>query len=259
MHQLFLVSRAGADANYGSWLLCRLVLCRCGGGSVQPAAQGKHGQVRPDDSHAAKAATQITIMCRPDAPALAALASSQLIAASGAASVDVREFYHSSVRKLGVQPDKDKLQAEREKVLGTGMVINLMWKDVPSPTMVVSPVAHIPIQGDGNIAKYLCRAWGSGLYPADDFVASTKIDSVLDASARLAGKAKEQKAVLKDINTGLGKALYVCGDVLTVADIVLWAAIKRYEPASPPKNIKEWMKRLDEDPAFVGAVGFSSA
>jgi len=103
-------------------------------------------------------------------------------------------------------PDADALLAHAAVPrVSTGLRINVIWKDVTSPTMIVSSGMHIPVQGDANIAKYLCRTGAPSLYP-EDFAAATEIDGFVDAAVEIAsGNAKTQKKTMKDPNTALGK------------------------------------------------------
>lgn len=70
----------------------------------------------------------------------------------------------------------------------------------------ISACAHAPLQGDITIARHLCRAFKSPLYPDDDAMQAAQVDEWVDQAASFATAAtKDVKTVLKNLNTALGK------------------------------------------------------
>ena len=115
--------------------------------------------------------------------------------------------------------------------------------------MVASAATHIPIEGDANIAKYICRACcGDQFYP-DDIMASITIDSTLEAADKLDGRKRNDNLVLKPLNAEMGKSPFVCGATESVADFVLYAAIMSKKVAAPG-NLKKWVKKMADEGAY---------
>ena len=115
--------------------------------------------------------------------------------------------------------------------------------------MVASAATHIPIEGDANIAKYICRSCcGAQFYP-DDLMTSITVDSTLEAANKLDGRKRNDNLVLKPLNAGMGKSEFVCGATETVADFVLYAAITGKKVAAP-SNLKKWAKKMASEPVY---------
>ena len=80
--------------------------------AAAPAAMGKHGQVRPGSTDAAAPSARLsaTVSASPNNPPLATLAALYMCAEARNLSVQVRQFWHSS---LPSRPDEPALSAER--------------------------------------------------------------------------------------------------------------------------------------------------
>ena len=129
------------------------------------------------------------------------------------------------------------------------------------PVAVHTPAAHIPITGEVNIAKFLCRLSSPSLYP-EDFVAATVIDQHIDTATKLYGANKKvMKVALKDTNVTLGKSDFLGGDSPNLADIVLYCSAADNSPAE--KNVKKWMARMESHPLGggprpIGGAGYEA-
>ncbi|XP_044159833.1 aminoacyl tRNA synthase complex-interacting multifunctional protein 2-like [Bufo gargarizans] len=125
----------------------------------------------------------------------------------------------------------------------------LIWKDVPKPQMKFSIQNMCPIEGEGNIARFLFSLLG------DTFsaVTATLIDSWVDMAIfqMREGSSKEKAAVLRAMNSALGKTPWLVGNELTIADIVSWCAIQQSgNITAVPANVLKWMKSCENLPSF---------
>lgn len=101
-----------------------------------------------------------------------------------------------------------------------------------------------PIEGEGNIARFLFSLFGQK-YNA---VTSTLIDSWVDTAIfqLKEGSNKEKAAVLRSMNVSLGKTPWLVGSELTVADIVAWCALQQTGSSNAvPVNVHKWMKSCE--------------
>ncbi|NXK80500.1 AIMP2 protein, partial [Amazona guildingii] len=157
---------------------------------------------------------------------------------------------HSSVKSvpenlLKCFGEQTKKQPRHEYQLG----FTLIWKDVPKPQMKFSVQTMCPIEGEGNIARFLFSLLGHN-YNA---VTSTLIDSWVDTAffQLREGNSKEKGAVLRSMNAALGKAAWLVGNELTIADIVAWSVLQQTGSASgAPANVQKWMKSCENLPPF---------
>ncbi|KFQ20123.1 Aminoacyl tRNA synthase complex-interacting multifunctional protein 2, partial [Merops nubicus] len=109
---------------------------------------------------------------------------------------------HSSVKSvpenlLKCFGEQSKKQPRHEYQLG----FTLIWKDVPKPQMKFSVQTMCPIEGEGNIARFLFSLLGQ----KHSAVTSTLIDSWVDAAVLQlrGGSSKERGAVLRAMNAAL--------------------------------------------------------
>lgn len=133
------------------------------------------------------------------------------------------------------------------------VALTLVWKQVDGDCEVmVSPLLQAAIVGEVNFIRYLGRLLNPS-YEALDAGSATEVDHWLSQVHHgiLHGKNKEQQAVLKALNTQLGKTPYVQGSQPGLADIALWSALLRMRLSSgAPSNVKKWLKALSADPLF---------
>ncbi|XP_063790548.1 aminoacyl tRNA synthase complex-interacting multifunctional protein 2 isoform X2 [Pseudophryne corroboree] len=125
----------------------------------------------------------------------------------------------------------------------------LIWKDVPKPQMKFSIQNMCPIEGEGNIARFLFSLLGN-VYNA---VTATLIDSWVDTAIFQfrEGSNKERAAVLRAMNSALGKSPWLVGSELTIADIVTWCAIQQSgNTTAIPANVQKWMKSCENLTSF---------
>lgn len=116
------------------------------------------------------------------------------------------QYWHGCNGMVGTVPAPEFVQAERSRPrVSCDLRVNLIWKNVPRTKMVVSPSHHVPIEGDANVAKYMCRVLCPALYSAD-VVEATEIDHLLDLADSIVGaSSRNQKPALKQANQKLGK------------------------------------------------------
>nr|XP_033819540.1 aminoacyl tRNA synthase complex-interacting multifunctional protein 2 isoform X2 [Geotrypetes seraphini] len=157
---------------------------------------------------------------------------------------------HSSVKNvpeplLKFFGDQTNKHSRQEYQLG----FTLIWKDVSKPQMKFSIQNMCPIEGEGNIARFLFSLLDHTL----SAVTLTLIDSWVDTAIfqLKEGSSKEKAAVLRSMNAALGKSLWLVGNELTVADIVAWCAIQQTGNANTaPANVQKWMKSCENLPPF---------
>ncbi|XP_075035761.1 aminoacyl tRNA synthase complex-interacting multifunctional protein 2 [Mixophyes fleayi] len=125
----------------------------------------------------------------------------------------------------------------------------LIWKDVPKPQMKFSIQNMCPIEGEGNIARFLFSLLGN----AFNAVTATLIDSWVDTAIfqLREGSNKERAAVLRAMNSALGKSPWLVGTEVTIADIVSWCAIQQSGSSTAiPPNVQKWMKSCENLTSF---------
>lgn len=162
---------------------------------------------------------------------------------------------HSSVRSVpenllqcfGEQTTK---QSRHEYQLG----FTLIWKNVPKTQMKFSIQTMCPIEGEGNIARFLFSLFGQ----KHDAVNLTLIDSWVDIAIfqLKEGSSKEKAAVFRAMNSALGKSPWLVGNELTVADVVLWSVLQQMGSASGtvPASVQKWIKSCENLAPFNTAL-----
>ncbi|XP_060642655.2 aminoacyl tRNA synthase complex-interacting multifunctional protein 2 isoform X1 [Anolis sagrei] len=161
---------------------------------------------------------------------------------------------HSSVKSvpenlLKCFGDQAKKQSRHEYQLG----FTLIWKDVSKPQMKFRIQTMCPIEGEGNIARFLFSLLGQ----KHNAVTATLIDSWVDTAIfqLQEGSSKEKAAVLRSMNAALGKASWLVGNELTLADIVAWCAIQTTGSTNAvPPNVQNWLKSCENLAAFNSAL-----
>lgn len=121
----------------------------------------------------------------------------------------------------------------------------LIWKNVPKLQMKFSVKNMCPIEGEANVARFLFKLFS--LYPSDAALA-TQVDNWVDtAFFQLAeGGAKERAAVLRALNSTLGRSLWVAGSDFSLADIVCFCCMQKNGLASSaPANVQRWLKSCE--------------
>ncbi|XP_022067558.1 aminoacyl tRNA synthase complex-interacting multifunctional protein 2 [Acanthochromis polyacanthus] len=121
----------------------------------------------------------------------------------------------------------------------------LIWKDVPKVQMKFSVQNMCPIEGEANVARFLFKLLAP--YPSDP-AAATLVDSWLDtAFFQLAeGSAKERAAVLRALNSALGRNPWLSGPEFSLADVACYCCVLQTgSAASTPANVQRWIKSCD--------------
>lgn len=121
----------------------------------------------------------------------------------------------------------------------------LIWKDVPKLQMKFSVQNMCPIEGEANVARFLFKLLAP--YPSDP-AAATLVDSWLDtAFFQLAeGSAKERAAVLRALNSALGRNPWLSGPEFSLADVACYCCVLQTgSAASAPANVQRWIKSCD--------------
>ncbi|XP_036408907.1 aminoacyl tRNA synthase complex-interacting multifunctional protein 2 isoform X1 [Megalops cyprinoides] len=121
----------------------------------------------------------------------------------------------------------------------------LIWKDVPKTQMKFSVQSMCPIEGEGNIARFLYRLLAAE--PRDP-AAATLADSWVDTAffQMAEGGSKERAAVLRALNGTLGRSPWLAGAELSLADIVCACCVLQSGSASSaPPNVQKWLKSCE--------------
>ncbi|XP_045684454.1 aminoacyl tRNA synthase complex-interacting multifunctional protein 2 isoform X1 [Phyllostomus hastatus] len=159
----------------------------------------------------------------------------------------VKNVPENLLRCFGEQTSK---QPRHEYQLG----FTLIWKNVPKTQMKFSVQRMCPIEGEGNIARFLFSLFGQ----KHDAVHSTLIDSWVDAAAfqLKEGSSKEKVAVLSSMNSALGNSPWLVGGELTVADVALWSALRQTGGCSVPvpAHVQRWLRACENLAPFSTAL-----
>ncbi|XP_012727867.2 aminoacyl tRNA synthase complex-interacting multifunctional protein 2 isoform X1 [Fundulus heteroclitus] len=121
----------------------------------------------------------------------------------------------------------------------------LIWKDVPKPQMKFSVRNMCPIEGEANVARFLFKLLAP--YPSYPALA-TLVDSWVDtAFYQLAdGSAKERAAVLRAVNSALGRGPWLSGPEFSLADVACYCCLLQNGPAaSTAANVQRWIKSCE--------------
>ncbi|XP_004617284.1 aminoacyl tRNA synthase complex-interacting multifunctional protein 2 [Sorex araneus] len=145
-------------------------------------------------------------------------------------------------------------QAQRGPRQEYQLAFTLIWKDVPKTQMKFSVQTMCPIEGEGNIARFLFSLFGQ----QHNAVTLTLIDSWVDMAIfqLQQGSSKEQAAVIRAMNSALGKSPWLVGSELTVADIVLWSVLQQTggRGTALPANVQKWAQACENLPPFSSAL-----
>lgn len=160
----------------------------------------------------------------------------------------VKNVPENLLKCFGEQTQK---QPRHEYQLG----FTLIWKNVSKTQMKFSVQRMCPIEGEGNIARFLFSLFGQ----KHNAVTSTLIDSWIDIALfqLKEGSSKEKAAVFRCMNSALGKSPWLVGNELTVADVVLWSTLQQTGGCSmpAPANVQKWMKACENLAPFSTALG----
>lgn len=183
----------------------------------------------------------IVISANPEHPPLSIWVFYQLLAKKIA--THLATYVHSSlitvpeiVRQLkGVSPQKC-----------SDVSLTVIWKDMgKDAVMVVDPLVQGAVEGEVNIVRYIARLLNFE-YEKDP-VTATQMDIWLEMAhtSLMHGNNKECQAVLRAMNSHLGKKSFLVGSALSLVDIVLWSLItqKRLH-GNLPANVSKWWKNL---------------
>lgn len=100
----------------------------------------------------------------------------------------------------------------------------------------------IPIEGEGNVCRFLYRLLGA---EPRDAASATLMDGWVDTALfQLAeGGSKERSAVLRALNAALGRSPWLLGQEFSLADIVSACCLLRAgQTSSAPANVQRWLK-----------------
>ncbi|KAK1343588.1 hypothetical protein QTO34_016368 [Cnephaeus nilssonii] len=195
----------------------------------------------------------IVINANPASPPLSLLVLHQLLCDQYKVLSTVHT--HSAVKNvpenlLRCFGEQTKNQPRHEYQLG----FTLIWKNVPKTQMKFSVQRMCPIEGEGNIARFLFSLFGQ----KHNAVNLTLIDSWVDVAIfqLKEGSSKEKAAVFGSMNSALGKSPWLVGNELTVADVVLWSVLQQAGGCGVPvpANVQKWMRACENLAPFSTAL-----
>lgn len=185
-------------------------------------------------------------------PPLATLVLANKLAMSRV--VDIRSFWHSSLDTPVLETD---LAKQRVRPRGNcDFRLEVIYKKGAEASMVVQAGSGVSVEGDDNIARFICRQFDPAFYCTENPLKSTQIDYWIDIAAGLLGNAKSVKLAIKEINVALGKAdkPFLMDDGLSLADIVLWSTFVTNSIPFSERNLKAWDAKIRELPFVVAAL-----
>lgn len=125
---------------------------------------------------------------------------------------------------------------------------------MPKTQMKFSVQRMCPIEGEGNIARFLFSLFGQ----KQNAVHSTLVDSWVDAAAfqMKEGSSKEKVAVLCSMDSALGNSPWLVGSELTVADVALWSVLRQTGGCGVPvpANVQRWLRACENLAPFSRAL-----
>ncbi|KAI5257297.1 aminoacyl tRNA synthase complex-interacting multifunctional protein 2 isoform X1 [Manis pentadactyla] len=146
--------------------------------------------------------------------------------------------------------EQTKTRPRHEYQLG----FTLIWKNVPKTQMKFSIQTMCPIEGEGNIARFLFSLFGQ----KHNAVNLTLIDSWVDTAVfqLREGGSKEKAAVFHSMNSALRKSPWLVGNELTAADVVLWSVLQQTGGCSEmvPASVQKWLRACKNLAPFSTAL-----
>ncbi|XP_068824008.1 aminoacyl tRNA synthase complex-interacting multifunctional protein 2 isoform X3 [Capricornis sumatraensis] len=220
-----------------------------------PNVHGRTGSPAPSADHVQDhgALKDIVINANPASPPLSLLVLHRLLC--GHYKVLSSVHTHSAVRSVPANllqcfGEQTRQQPRHEYQLG----FTLIWKDVPKTQMKFSVQTMCPIEGEGNIARFLFSLFGQ----KQDAVNLTLVDNWVDVAIfqLKEGSSEEKAAVFRSMNSALGKTPWLVGDELTVADVVLWSVLRQTGGCggTAPANVQKWMRACENLAPFHTAL-----
>lgn len=198
----------------------------------------------------------IVVTCPPSSPPHALLILLQLVRAQ--VPMTTRVHLHSSLLHTHKNGTKELLQffdSLKPDHCKPFLTLTLIWKsetECPQPTMIVSPHNQTPVQGVTNILRYLCRQLSLDLYEGHAIDRAGVIDSWLDCFASFqCWSSKDKGRIAKQLNAQLGFTPFLVGDNLSLADVIGFAVVASDSTLQSTENIKLWLKRCQQMPAFA--------
>ncbi|XP_065065948.1 aminoacyl tRNA synthase complex-interacting multifunctional protein 2-like [Rhopilema esculentum] len=191
----------------------------------------------------------VVITANPTKPPISALLLLDFFKQNG---IKVTSAFHKHSSLKEDLPDKlMKCFTNHQLLVQPHQMLNFtfIWKeDLFGPSLIVSPRVQTPIKGDANIARYLCRKFAPHLYEGLQENDLSIADSIMEISSSkiLNGSLDDTKKALKSLDKLVGSEnIWLIGNRMTIADIVLWSALLASGRTSAlPQSLQKWAGNL---------------
>jgi hypothetical protein len=160
-------------------------------------------------------------------------------------SISTKIHIHSSLRRAPARV-LDFFGEDESSCSNFNVCINLIWKDVDHPRMIISPQKHV--QGEVDMARYFCRIIKELSYEEKLSGSETAfVDAQLDLVQQFL-KAEPLSEKRQHLLLGLGKALekhpWLSGKHFSIVDILVWSHMTKCSNS----KLKQWHKKVSDLP-----------
>lgn len=205
------------------------------GGSHVPAGVGKQAVHNKPFTPTGQDVVVQTCLAN---PSLVSLAAAVLLEGQGA-NLAVRHFWHSS--NPTPVPSTFVQQHRGEGSANVDTRVSFVWGNTAQPRAFLHGT-HV--EGDHNIAKFLCRLHCPALLLEADPIAATLVDGWLAHAHGAAGS--KAGTLVPALEAALAKSPFLVGKALTLADVAIWAVLRAGGVGGA--HTKSWLGRMEQQP-----------
>lgn len=168
----------------------------------------------------------------------------------GRLNLSVEVFVHSTIKESEVTKAAkefvEKVSAPSEENNLPTQKMTIIWKDVDTTQMILSPAA-LPIYGEVNIIRHLNRVGPNEFWYENNNQLAYQTDDILDLCHQLSTKnsVKERQPSLQQLGQRLGKTQYFNGSPsFSVADIAVSSTLRNFLAKEVPANLASWLQKV---------------
>jgi aminoacyl tRNA synthase complex-interacting multifunctional protein 2 len=166
---------------------------------------------------------------------------------SKALTCHAQVYVHSGLTGETEEQLKGLLDGLHQTEDNAALRVTWIWKEgLNCPVLKASGQI---ITGLGPIFRYLARICANDLYENLGPSTATDIDRWIDTAVITLqiGNAKEKTAILRNMNSRLGKQEWLSAQHPTLSDIAMFTALDGHPlVASPQGNVKKWLQRCSK-------------